>query len=81
MADLVAAVDQKTENLMVPSMQKAWIYKEYVAAKDILQLDDGVPIPEVKEDQVLIKVHDAALNPVDLRGNKGNLNPLNLLFL
>lgn len=71
MADSAAAVDQKTEKFVVPSVQKAWIYKEYGAAKDVLQLDDGVPVPEVKEDQVLIKVCAAALNPVDFKRRQG----------
>lgn len=71
MSDSVAAVNQKTEKFVVPSVQKAWIYKEYGAAKDVLQLDDGVPVPEVKEDQVLIKVCAAALNPVDFKRRQG----------
>ncbi|WP_171259972.1 alcohol dehydrogenase catalytic domain-containing protein, partial [Acinetobacter baumannii] len=45
--------------------------KEYGSAKDVLQLDDGVPVPEVKEDQVLIKVCAAALNPVDFKRRQG----------
>lgn len=71
MADSAAAVDQKTEKFVVPSVQKAWIYKEYGLAKDVLQLDDGVPVPEVKEDQVLIKVCAAALNPIDFKRRQG----------
>ncbi|KAJ7970857.1 2-methylene-furan-3-one reductase-like [Quillaja saponaria] len=49
----------------IPSHIKGWVYSEYGKASDVLKLDPNVPIPEVKEDQVLIKVIAAALNPVD----------------
>ena len=49
----------------IPSQNKAWLYFEYGKAVDVLKLDPNVPVPEVKEDQVLIKVVAAALNPVD----------------
>uniref|UniRef100_A0A2N9H6N3 Enoyl reductase (ER) domain-containing protein n=1 Tax=Fagus sylvatica TaxID=28930 RepID=A0A2N9H6N3_FAGSY len=49
----------------IPSQNKAWVYSEYGKAVDVLKLDSNVTVPEVKEDQVLIKVVAAALNPVD----------------
>lgn len=57
----------------IPSHQKAWIYSEYGRAVDVLKLDSNVPVPEVKEDQVLIKVVAAALNPVDSKRQLGYL--------
>ncbi|KAI5341159.1 hypothetical protein L3X38_020433 [Prunus dulcis] len=51
----------------VPSVNKAWVYSEYGKAADVLKLDPNVPVPELKEDQVLIKVVAAALNPVDYK--------------
>lgn len=44
---------------------KAWVYDEYGNSQDILKLDADVPVPNLEEDQVLIKVVAAALNPVD----------------
>ncbi|KAJ7947375.1 2-methylene-furan-3-one reductase-like [Quillaja saponaria] len=49
----------------IPSQIKGWVYSEYGKASDVLKLETNVPIPELKEDQVLIKVIAAALNPVD----------------
>ncbi|CAB4275201.1 unnamed protein product [Prunus armeniaca] len=49
----------------VPSVNKAWVYAEYGKPADVLKLDPNVPLPRVEEDQVLIKVAAAALNPVD----------------
>ncbi|KAL5582562.1 hypothetical protein UlMin_015004 [Ulmus minor] len=47
----------------VPSVNKAWIYSEYGKSADVLKLDSNVKVPQVKEDQVLIKVVAAGLNP------------------
>jgi 2-methylene-furan-3-one reductase len=55
----------------IPSQNKAWVYSEYGKAVDVLKLDPNVPVPEVKEDQVLIKVVAAALNPVDSKRMQG----------
>lgn len=54
----------------IPAKMKAWVYDDYGAA-DLLRLDEGVSVPEVKEDQVLIKVVAAALNPVDYKRRQG----------
>ena len=50
-----------------PSHIKAWVYKEYGNIEEILKFDPNIRIPELKEDQVLIKVVAAALNPVDYK--------------
>ncbi|KAF3444664.1 hypothetical protein FNV43_RR14357 [Rhamnella rubrinervis] len=51
----------------IPSVQKAWIYPEYGKSSEVLKLDENFPVPEVKEDQVLIKVVAASLNPIDFK--------------
>lgn len=51
----------------IPSEMKAWVYDEYGEFKDVLQLRSNVSVPQVKEEQVLIKVAAAALNPVDAK--------------
>ncbi|TXG65422.1 hypothetical protein EZV62_006697 [Acer yangbiense] len=54
----------------IPSEMKAWVYGEY-GGVDVLKFDENVSVPEVKEDQVLIKVVAAALNPVDAKRMQG----------
>ncbi|KAK0573539.1 hypothetical protein LWI29_009622 [Acer saccharum] len=49
---------------------KAWVYGEY-GGVDVLKFDENVSVPELKEDQVLIKVVAAALNPVDAKRRQG----------
>ncbi|KAK2636482.1 hypothetical protein Ddye_031274 [Dipteronia dyeriana] len=55
---------------VIPSEMKAWVYGEY-GGVDVLKFDENVSVPEVKEDQVLIKVVAAALNPVDAKRRQG----------
>lgn len=49
---------------------KAWVYGEY-GGVEVLKFDSKVLVPEVKDDQVLIKVVAAALNPVDAKRMQG----------
>lgn len=54
----------------VPSQMKAWVYGEY-GSVDVLKFDSSVSVPPVKDDQVLVKVAAAALNPVDFKRRQG----------
>nr|AFK38435.1 unknown [Lotus japonicus] len=51
----------------IPTHIKAWTYSEYGKSTDIHKFDPNVPLPELKEDHVLIKVVAAALNPIDCK--------------
>ncbi|KAG8489805.1 hypothetical protein CXB51_017899 [Gossypium anomalum] len=48
----------------VPCTMKAWIYG-HGKPEDVLKLKSDVVVPELKEDQVLVKVMASGLNPVD----------------
>ncbi|PON52529.1 Alcohol dehydrogenase superfamily, zinc-type [Parasponia andersonii] len=49
---------------------------DYGKSADVLKFDTNVPVPEVREDQVLVKVVAAALSPVDSRECLACSNPL-----
>ncbi|XP_052118396.1 2-methylene-furan-3-one reductase-like isoform X1 [Arachis duranensis] len=51
----------------IPSHIKAWVYNEYGNIEETLKLDPNIATPQIKDDQVLIKVVAAALNPVDYK--------------
>ncbi|XP_074295985.1 2-methylene-furan-3-one reductase [Silene latifolia] len=54
----------------IPKEMKAWVYQEY-GSVDVLKLEDNVTVPDLKPDQVLVKVVAAALNPVDFKRRLG----------
>lgn len=58
--------------MAVPKVHKAWVYHELGPAKDVLKFEE-VAVPEVKPNQVLIKVKAAAINPVDNKRRTGYL--------
>ncbi|KAL9240943.1 hypothetical protein vseg_015108 [Gypsophila vaccaria] len=65
-----AASVEATAEPSVPKEMKAWVYEEY-GGVDVLKLKDNVEVPEFKDDQVLVKVVAAALNPVDFKRRFG----------
>ncbi|KAJ6739701.1 putative proteinDPH-DEPENDENT ALKENAL/ONE OXIDOREDUCTASE CHLOROPLASTIC [Salix koriyanagi] len=64
------AAPEATKVSSIPSEMKACVYGEY-GGVEVLKFDDKVSVPEVKEDQVLIKVVAAGLNPVDGKRRQG----------
>ena len=62
----------------------AWVYSEY-GGVEVLRLENDVSLPEINDDQVLIKVKAAALNPVDFKRRLGKFqnsdSPLPVIFI
>uniref|UniRef100_A0A0D9X7E9 Enoyl reductase (ER) domain-containing protein n=1 Tax=Leersia perrieri TaxID=77586 RepID=A0A0D9X7E9_9ORYZ len=54
----------------VPATMKAWAYDEY-GDGTVLKFKDAVPVPDIADDQVLVRVAAAALNPVDSKRRAG----------
>ncbi|XP_027077103.1 2-methylene-furan-3-one reductase-like [Coffea arabica] len=50
---------------------KAWVYGQYGKPEDVLKLKSEVDVPDVNDDQVLIKVVAASLNPIDFKHMHG----------
>ncbi|XP_061352928.1 2-methylene-furan-3-one reductase-like [Gastrolobium bilobum] len=55
----------------IPTHVKAWTYSEYGPSADVLKFNQSVPLPELKPDQVLIKVAAVSLNPLDYKRMAG----------
>ncbi|KAK6280584.1 hypothetical protein POUND7_020851 [Theobroma cacao] len=51
----------------LPSQMKAWTYAEYGKSSDVLKLGSDVAVPQLNDDQVLVKVVAAGINPVDFK--------------
>ncbi|CAA3025458.1 2-methylene-furan-3-one reductase-like, partial [Olea europaea subsp. europaea] len=54
---------------------KAWIYYEY-GGVEVLKSESEVAVPEVKNDQVLIKVVTASINPVYYKRRLGQFKAI-----
>ncbi|CDP11580.1 unnamed protein product [Coffea canephora] len=56
----------------IPSKMKAWVYGQHGKPEDVLKLEFEVDVPDVNDDQVLIKVLAASLNPIDFKRMGGS---------
>ncbi|VFQ87735.1 unnamed protein product [Cuscuta campestris] len=58
--------------LPLPMEMKAWVYAEYGGVEK-MKLEENIGVPEIRydEDDVLIRVRAAALNPVDFKRREG----------
>ncbi|XP_051122540.1 2-methylene-furan-3-one reductase-like [Andrographis paniculata] len=59
-----------TSSSSIPSEMKAWTYSDY-GGPEVLKLDSNFAVPPLNDDQVLIRVAAAALNPVDSKRRSG----------
>ena len=50
---------------IIPSHIKAWLHSKYGKPSDVFKFDSNVRIPQLKDDQVVIRVVAAALTPID----------------
>ncbi|CAM6095181.1 unnamed protein product [Calypogeia fissa] len=58
-------LETEEDSIAIPHTQTAWIYKEY-GSNEVLSIAEII-VPQVAPDQVLVKVHASALNPVDFK--------------
>ncbi|KAL2559791.1 Quinone oxidoreductase-like protein [Forsythia ovata] len=70
-----AAAESSRMSSSIPSKMKAWIYNDY-GGPEVLKFESDVAVPEVKDDQVLIKVAAAALNPIDFQRRLGKFKAI-----
>lgn len=54
----------------IPRQQQAVLITEF-GAPDVMQFQDGVAVPEIADEHVLIKVAYAGINPVDYKTRQG----------
>lgn len=59
-----------TDYQQLPSTQHAVLISEF-GAPDVMKYQDGVDVPKLDDDQVLIKVAYAGINPVDYKTRQG----------
>ncbi|GMH27637.1 hypothetical protein Nepgr_029480 [Nepenthes gracilis] len=59
----------------IPTEMKALVYEEY-GGVDVLKFDYNVAVPDLKDDQVLVKVVAAALNPIDFKRRMGKFKAI-----
>ena len=57
-------------NIQIPTTQHAVLIREF-GEPDVMNYEDGVAIPDLTEEQVLIKVAYAGINPVDYKTRQG----------
>ena len=57
-------------NNQIPTTQHAVLIREF-GEPDVMKYQDGVDIPELQDDQVLVKVAYAGINPVDYKTRQG----------
>ncbi|KAF9974856.1 hypothetical protein BGZ73_001671 [Actinomortierella ambigua] len=61
-------------NVNLPTTQKAIQYTKFGSPSDVLELNSSAPVPTPGPSEVIIKVHAAALNPVDWKLMKGGVS-------
>ena len=57
-------------NIQIPTTQHAVLIREF-GEPDVMNYEDGVAIPDLTDEQVLIKVAYAGINPVDYKTRQG----------
>ncbi|KAK8488776.1 hypothetical protein V6N11_048148 [Hibiscus sabdariffa] len=60
-----------TSTATLPTKMKAWTYAEYGKSSEVLKLETDVDTPQIKDDQVLVKVAAAGINPIDFKRMAG----------
>ncbi|KAL4305807.1 hypothetical protein HN51_039776 [Arachis hypogaea] len=64
----------------IPTHMKAWAYSDHGKSNVVLKFHPSFPVPELKADQVLIRVVAAAINPIDYYKIAGSYNDSDALF-